>query len=157
MSTTCGESEACEELSSGIAHSVAGLRHTPTMETTILALASLALAIVLAAVGIAGLAERLPHGRRAATSVTPARPHEDGRRRARWHAASATSIGAAGPPLLLGVALLVRPPEELADWFLVYALAGVVTGGLIALGRRRAELAAAGLEDTWSAHDEERP
>jgi hypothetical protein len=127
------------------------------METTILALVSLALAIVLATVGIAGLGERLPRMRRAGTGVTSARQHEDGHRRARRRAAGATLIGAAGPPLLLGVALLVRPPEQLADWFPVYALAGAVTGGLIALARRRADLAAAGPEDTWSAHDEEHP
>jgi hypothetical protein len=125
------------------------------METTIMALASLALAIVLAGVGIAGLAERLPHMRRAGAKAIPARQHDPGRQ-ARSRAASATLIGAAGPPLLLGVALLVRPPEQLADWFLIYALTGVVTGGLIAYARRRADTAV-GAEDTWSAHDEEHP
>jgi MFS family permease len=110
------------------------------METTILALASLLLAGVLAIAGAAGLAARTP---------------QHARRRAGWRAAGATLIGAAGPPLLLGVALLVRPPEQLADWFLIYALAGVATGGLIALARRRADLAAAGPADTVPAHEEE--
>jgi MFS family permease len=113
------------------------------METTILALASLLLAGVLAISGLAGLAAR--------TGRTP----QHRRRRAGWRAAGATLIGAAGPPLLLGVVLLVRPPEQLADWFLIYALAGVATGGLIALARRRADLAAAGPADTLPAHEEE--
>jgi hypothetical protein len=123
------------------------------VETTILGLASLALAIVLTAVGIAGLAERLPRTRRAV--ATPARQHEP-EQRARRRAASVTLVGAAGPPLLLGVALLVRPPDQLDDWFLIYALAGVVTGGLIAYAKRRAD-PAAGPEDARSAHDEEHP
>ena len=92
------------------------------METTILGLASLALAVVLAGIGFAG-------------------------RRARYRAAGPWLIAAAGPALLLGVALLVRPPEQVSDWFLVYAIAGVVTGGLVALARRPAQPQVKDLDD----------
>jgi hypothetical protein len=92
------------------------------METTILGLASLALAIVLAGIGVAG-------------------------QRGRQRAVGRRLIAAAGPALLLGVALLVRPPEQVSDWFLVYAIAGVATGGLIALARRQAQQAARDLDD----------
>jgi len=92
------------------------------METTILGLVSLALAIVLAGIGVAG-----------------------GRKRRR--APDRRLIAAAGPALLLAVALLVRPPEQVSDWFLVYAVAGVATGGLIALARRQAQQAARDPDD----------
>lgn len=111
------------------------------METTILALASLGLATALAVVGVAGLVARLPR---------------DERRRARYRAAAPSLIAAAGPPLLLGVALVVRSPEQPGDWFLAYALAGAVTGGLIALARRRADLATAGPPGEAPAQEEER-
>ena len=92
------------------------------METTILGLASLALAIMLAMIGVAG-------------------------QRRRHRAPDRRLIAAAGPALLLGVALLVRPPEQVSDWFLVYAIAGVATGGLIALARRQAQQAGRDLDD----------
>jgi hypothetical protein len=86
------------------------------MEMTILASLLLAAAMVLGVIGMAGLAERLPRG---------------GRRRQR----------AAGATLLLAAALIARPPEALGDWFVIFALAGVVCGGLIALARRQLESA----------------
>jgi len=94
------------------------------MEMTILASLLLAAAMVLGVIGMAGLAERLPRG---------------GRRRQR--AAGASLLAAAGLPLLLAAALIARPPEALGDWFVIFALAGVVCGGLIALARRQLESA----------------
>ena len=53
-------------------------------------------------------------------------------------AAGPALMAAAGPPLLLGVALIVAPPAALEDWFLFMAVVGVATGGLLALGVRQA-------------------
>ena len=39
---------------------------------------------------------------------------------------------------------IATPPQEIADWFLVYAVVGVITGGLIALASRTAERAVQG-------------
>ena len=50
---------------------------------------------------------------------------------------------AAGPPLLLGAALVAAPPDALADWLLFLAVVGVITGGLIALASRQAQTALA--------------
>ncbi len=121
MTTTCGRGEP------GIGHSLARLRDTAPMEMTVLALALLSLAGVLVVVGIAGVAQRLP------------RRDVDLARGADQRAAGAILLAAAGPPLLLAAALMARPPAALADWFLVYALVGVICGGLIALARRRAQ------------------
>jgi hypothetical protein len=62
--------------------------------------------------------------------------------RAGHRAASGAIVAAAGPPLLLAVALIAMPPAEVGDWFPVYAVVGVITGGLIALAVRQADRAA---------------
>ena len=110
------------------------------METSLLALVLLALAAALAAVGLAGLTERLPRGRWLGLRTKRIR-EDDEAWRVGHRAAGRTLIAAAGPPLLLAVALLAVPPDEVADWFLVYALVGVITGGLIALAARTADRA----------------
>jgi hypothetical protein len=43
------------------------------------------------------------------------------------------------------VALITMPPPDVADWFVVYALVGAITGGLIALAVRSAD--GAGTDD----------
>ena len=113
------------------------------METTVLAIALLVLAGALAVIGIAGLTERLPRNRWAGLRSASMRDDDEAWRRGH-RAAGATLIAAAGPPLLLAVALFVAPPPETADWFVVYAVVGVVTGGLIALSARQADRAVGG-------------
>ncbi len=113
------------------------------METTVLAIALLMLAVALAAIGIAGLTERLPRNRWAGLRSASMRDDDAAWRRGH-RAAGATLMAAAGPPLLLAMALFVAPPPDIADWFLVYAVVGVVTGGLIALSARQADRALSG-------------
>jgi len=110
------------------------------METTIIALAMLILASALATIGIAGAIERLPRNRWAGLRMQ-AMLEDDDAWRIGHKAAGPALIAAAGPPLLLGVALLAVPPETVEDWFLVYAVVGVMTGGLIALAARQARRA----------------
>ncbi|MGD8684214.1 MAG: SdpI family protein [Chloroflexota bacterium] len=126
------------------------------MEATILALVLLGLAIALAGVGLAGLAERLPRNRWLGLR-TPAVRENDTSWRAGHRAAGGTLIAAAGPPLLLAAALLASPPDALADWFPVYALVGVITGGLIALASRQARGAVGGSGDGPGPDPPEQP
>jgi hypothetical protein len=112
------------------------------METAVLALALLVFAVALVAVGVAGLAERLPRNRWIGVR-SPAVQRSDEAWRVGHRAGGAALVAAAGPPLLLAAALIARPPDEVADWFLVYAVVGVITGGLIALAVRQADRAAA--------------
>jgi|GEM_PF-3032414 len=112
------------------------------METTIFAIVLLVAAVVLAGVGIAAVTERLPRNRWLGLRAESMR--DDDAWRVGHRAAGGTLIAAAGPALLLAVALLAAPPDEAADWFLIYALVGVVTGGLIALAARQADRAARG-------------
>jgi len=114
------------------------------MEITVLALASLVTAVVLAAVGIAGVTERLPRNRWLGVRTDAIGEGDDDTWRIAHRAAGGALIAAAGPPLLLGVALLAAPPDEANDWFIIYAAVGVITGGLIALAVRQADRAAQG-------------
>ncbi len=116
------------------------------MEITVLAVALLAVAVALATVGLAGIAERLPNNRWIGLRAAAVRTNDD-TWRAGHHAAGGTLITAAGPPLLLGIALIARPPAQIEDWFLAYAMVGVVTGGLIAMATRQAERAVATPDD----------
>lgn len=111
-----------------------------------LALASLVTAVVLATVGIAGVAERLPRNRWLGVRTDAIGEGNDDTWRIAHRAAGGALIAAAGPPLLLGVALLAAPPDEANDWFIIYAAVGVITGGLIALAVRQADRAAQGPE-----------
>jgi len=113
------------------------------MQITVLAIALLVLAVVLVSVGVAGLTERLPRNGWLGIR-TKIVQRDDEAWRVGHRAAGAALITAAGPPLLLAVALLVAPPAEIEDWFLIYAAVGVVTGGLIALSVRQADRAALG-------------
>lgn len=108
------------------------------MEITVLAVALLLLAAVLVGVGLASLTARLPRNRWLGVRVAATVADEEGWR-AGHRAAGGTLIASAGPPLLLAIALLVRPPAALAEWFLVYAVVGVLTGGLIAVAVRQAD------------------
>ncbi|MEA2027158.1 MAG: SdpI family protein, partial [Chloroflexota bacterium] len=84
--------------------------------------------------------ERLPRNRWIGLRVAAVRANDD-TWRAGHHAAGGALIAAAGPPLLLGITLIARPPVQIEDWFLAYAVVGVVTGGLIAMAPRQAERA----------------
>jgi len=110
-------------------------------EIAVVAVALLVFAAALVIIGLAGLTERLPRNRwvgiRVASVQVDERAWRTGHR-----AASGAVMAAAGPPLLLAVALIARPPAALEDWFLVYAVVGVITGGLIALAVRQADRAA---------------
>lgn len=110
------------------------------METTLIALALLVLAAALAAIGFAGVTERLPRNRWLGLR-TQALRDDDEAWRIGHRASGGMLIAAAGPPLLLAVALIASPPAEAEDWFLIYAVVGVVTGGLIALAVRQADSA----------------
>ena len=107
------------------------------MEVTLVALALLLLAVALAGIGLAGLTQRLPRNRWIGLRTTGIRD-DDRAWRIGHRAAGPALIAAAGPPLLLGVALIVAPPAALEDWFLFMAVVGVATGGLLALGVRQA-------------------
>jgi hypothetical protein len=113
------------------------------METTLVAVAMLALAAALAGVGLAGLAERLPRNRWIGLRTAGVRD-DDASWRVAHKAAGGPLIVAAGPPLLLGAALIAAPPDALEDWLLLLAVVGAVTGGLIALASRQAQAALAG-------------
>ena len=116
------------------------------METTLVAVALLALAVALAGVGLAGLTERLPRNRWIGLRTAGVREDDEAWRVAH-KAAGGPLIVAAGPPLLLGAALIATPPDALEDWLLFLAVVGVVTGGLIALASRRAQTALAGRDE----------
>jgi len=116
------------------------------LEIAMLAVALLVLAAALVIIGLAGLFERLPPNRWVGFRVASVRT-DDKAWRAGHRAASGALMAAAGPPLLLAVALIARPPAALEDWFLVYAVVGVITGGLIALAVRQADRAAQGLNE----------
>ncbi len=115
------------------------------MDTTLIALALLLLAVALAAIGLAGITERLPRNRWIGLRSAALRD-DDEAWRIGHRASGGALIAAAGPPLLLGIALLVAPPEAGEDWFLIYAVVGLVTGGLIALASRQATRAVSGPE-----------
>jgi uncharacterized membrane protein len=103
-------------------------------------LALLLLAGALAAVGLAGLMERLPRNRWIGLRIVGIRD-DDAAWRTAHRAAGPSLIAAAGPPLLLGVALMAAPRDTLQDPFLFLAVVGVATGGLLALGVRQAQAA----------------
>ena len=115
------------------------------MEATILAFALIVLAAVFIGVGLAGLTERLPRNPVVGIRVASVRADAEGWRKGH-RAAGGAMLAAAGPPLLLGVALLVMPPDDVGEWFLVFAVVGVITGGLVALAVRQADRAAGGGE-----------
>lgn len=110
------------------------------METTIVGLALLLLAAALAGVGFAGSRERLPRNRWIGLRIAGVRDDDVLWRRAH-RASGAALIAAAGPPLLLGVALVAAPPENLEDWLIALIAVGLVTGGLLALAARQARQA----------------
>ena len=126
-----------------------------TMEVALLALALLVLAAGLAGIGLAGIAERLPRNRWIGLRVASMRV-DDAAWRIGHRAAGPALVTAAGPPLLLGLAMLVAPPDMVADWLLAYAFVGLVTGGLIALSARQAERAVAGPDATVRSQQEDR-
>lgn len=111
------------------------------METAILGIALLVLAGALAMAGLAGRAGRLPRNRWVGIRV-PALQANDEAWQAGHRAAAGALLAAAGPPLLLALALFTMPPARVQDWLLIYIVVGVVTGGLIALAVRRADRAA---------------
>lgn len=113
--------------------------------TTVLAVALIVLAAVFVAVGLAALTERLPRNGVVGIQTASVRL-DDEHWRVGHRAASSLLLAAAGPPLLLAAALVAVPPDEVADWFLVYAAAGVTTGGIVALAVRQAERASAALD-----------
>lgn len=110
------------------------------MEVTLVAVALLVLAVALAGIGLAGLTERLPRNRWVGLRTAGIRD-DDEAWRVGHRAAGPALMAAAGPPLLLGVALIAAPPDRLEDWFLFMAVVGVVTGGLLALAARQARVA----------------
>ena len=110
------------------------------MEVTLAAVALLVLAVALAGIGLAGLTERLPRNRWVGLRTAGIR-EDDEAWRVGHRAAGPALMAAAGPPLLLGVALIAAPPDQLEDWFLFMAVVGVVTGGLLALAARQARVA----------------
>lgn len=116
------------------------------MEVTLVALALLLLAVALAGIGLAGLTERLPRNRWIGLRIAGIRDDDDAWRIGH-RAAGPALMAAAGPPLLLGVALLAAPPAALEDWFLFMAVVGVATGGLLALAARQARAAMSPTDD----------
>ena len=112
------------------------------METTLVGLALLTLAGALVTVGLAGITERLPRNRWIGLRTAGVRA-DDESWRVGHRAAGGPLIAAAGPPLLLGVALLAVPPEDLEDWLLFLIAVGLITGGLLALASRQARSALA--------------
>ncbi len=116
------------------------------METTLIAIAMLVLAIALAGIGLAGMTERLPRNRWIGLRSAALRAGDEAWR-VGHHAAGGALVVAAGPPLLLAAALFASPPDALEDWLIVFALVGVVTGGLIALASRQAQTALTTIDD----------
>jgi hypothetical protein len=112
------------------------------METTLVAVALLVLAAALAGIGLAGVTERLPRNRWIGLRTAGVRDDDEAWRIGHKAAGGPLTV-AAGPPLLLGAALIVSPPDALEDWLLFLAVVGVVTGGLIALASRQAQAALA--------------
>jgi hypothetical protein len=108
------------------------------VEVTLVAVALLVLAVALAGIGLAGLTERLPRNRWVGLRTAGIRD-DDEAWRVGHRAAGPALVAAAGPPLLLGVALIAAPPDRLEDWFLYMAVVGVLTGGLLALAARQAQ------------------
>ena len=126
------------------------------METTLIAVALLALSAALAGVGLAGLADRLPPNHPLGLRNRALRADDVAWRRG--HAAAGRALlAAAGAPLLLAVVLLVSPPEAVGDWLPAYALVGLLTGGLIALGVRQADTAVARLRAGHGETHEDSP
>ena len=111
------------------------------MDIAILAAALFLLAAALMCVGLAGITGRLPRNRWIRVRVPSVRSSTEAWQ-AGHRAAAGAIMAAAGPPLLLAVALIAIPPQKVDDWLLVYIVVGVVTGGLIALAVRQAERAA---------------
>ena len=105
-------------------------------------MALLTLAGALVAVGLAGITERLPRNRWIGLPTGGVRA-DDESWRVGHRAAGGPLIAAAGPPLLLGVALLAVPPEDLEDWLLFLIADGLITAGLLALASRQARSALA--------------
>lgn len=116
------------------------------METTLVGSALLLLAVALALIGLAGVMEWLPRNRWIGLRTSGVR-QDDESWRIGHRAAGAALIAAAGPPLLLGVALIAAPPEHLEDWLLILIVVGLVTGGLLALASRQAQHALAPPDD----------
>lgn len=116
------------------------------METAFVAIALLALAVALAGIGVAGVLERLPRNRWIGLRTAEVR-RDDASWRTGHRAAGGALIAAAGPSLLLGVALIAAPPEQLEDWLLVMMAVGLITGGLLALASRQAQHALAPADD----------
>jgi hypothetical protein len=112
------------------------------METTLVALALIALAVALVAVGLAGVLERLPRNRWIGLRTASVQDDDESWRMGH-RAAGGAVIAAAGPPLLLGLALIAAPPENLEDWLLILIAVGLITGGLLALSSRQARQALA--------------
>ncbi len=110
------------------------------METTLVALALIALAVALVAVGLAGVFERLPRNRWLGLRTAGVQD-DDESWRIGHRAAGGALIAAAGPPLLLGLALIAAPPQNLEDWLLILIAVGLITGGLLALASRQAQRA----------------
>jgi hypothetical protein len=126
------------------------------MESTLVAIALLALAVALAGIGLAGLAERLPRNRLVGLRTAGLR-EDDESWRIGHRAAGGPLIVAAGPPLLLGAALIAAPPDALEDWLLFLAVVGVITGGLIALASRQAQTALAAHDTGHHQHPPQEP
>ena len=120
------------------------------METTLVAVALLLLAVALAGVGVAGVLEKLPRNRWIGLRTAEVRA-DDESWRVGHRAAGTALIAAAGPPLLLGVALIAAPPENLEDWLLAMIVVGLITGGLLALASRQAKNALAPADDEQEA------
>ena len=126
------------------------------METTLIALALLALSAALAGIGLAGLTGRLRRNPWIGLRNRALRA-DDVAWRTGHAAAGRALLAAAGAPLLLAVVLLVSPPEAVGDWLPVYALVGLLTGGLIALGVRQADTAVARLRAGHGETHEDSP
>lgn len=126
------------------------------METTLVAVALLALSVALAGIGLAGLTGRLPRNRWVGLRTAGVRQDDEAWRIAH-QAAGGPLMVAAGPPLLMGAALIAAPPDALEDWLLFLAVVGVITGGLIALASRQAQTALAGRDAGDHQHPPQEP
>ena len=117
------------------------MRQTRRMDAAVLALALFVLSLVLLLVGLAGRLGVLPRNRWIGVRAAAVRENDE-TWQAGHRASAAALLLAAVPPALVAAALVVEPPAEIDDWLLSYAVAGVVTGGLIALAVRQADRAA---------------